>query len=73
MNGAVVSFVMGLAVGMAYALLNIRSPAPPIIALVGLLGMVLGEQAVDMAKHHLTPPPAETSIRQAPVDVQGPR
>jgi len=31
-------------VGVIYALLHVRSPAPPIIALVGLLGMVLGEQ-----------------------------
>jgi XapX domain-containing protein len=62
MNGAVVSFVMGLAVGMAYALLNIRSPAPPIIALVGLLGMVLGEQMVI----GLRSPPAPAASSAAP-------
>ena len=73
MTGYLVSLLMGLAVGVAYGLVQVHSPAPPLVALVGLLGMVLGEQAVDMAKHHLTPPPAETSIRQAPVDVQGPR
>ena len=73
MNGYLVSLVMGLAVGVAYGLIQVRSPAPPLIALVGLLGMVLGEQAVDMAKHHLAPPPAQTSTRQGPGDVQGPR
>ena len=72
MTGYLVSLLMGLAVGVAYGLVAVRSPAPPLIALVGLLGMVLGEQAVDMAKHHLTPP-AQTSIRQAPGDGQGPR
>ncbi|HYZ23523.1 MAG TPA: DUF1427 family protein [Rhodopila sp.] len=53
------------------ALVQVRSPAPPLIALVGLLGMVLGEQAVDMAKHRLLPP-AHASIRHAPDDVRGP-
>ena len=39
-----VSFVVGLGVGVIYGLLRVKSPAPPIIALLGLLGMVLGEQ-----------------------------
>lgn len=39
-----VSLAVGVLVGVIYALLQVRSPAPPIIALVGLLGMVLGEQ-----------------------------
>jgi XapX domain-containing protein len=55
MAGYFVSLLMGLAVGVAYALVQVRSPAPPLIALVGLLGMVLGEQAIDMAKRHLPP------------------
>jgi XapX domain-containing protein len=71
-TGYLVSLLMGLAVGVAYGLVAVRSPAPPLIALVGLLGMVLGEQAVDIVKHHLAPP-AETSIRQNPGDGQGPR
>jgi XapX domain-containing protein len=71
MTGYLVSLIMGLAVGVAYGLVQVRSPAPPLIALVGLWGMVLGEQAVDLAKRHLEPP-AHTSIRQAPGDVQEP-
>ena len=71
MTGFVVSLLMGLVVGVAYGLVQVRSPAPPLIALVGLLGMVLGEQAVDMAKHHFASR-AQTSIRDAPRDVQGP-
>ncbi len=39
-----ISFVAGLLVGVAYGVIRVKSPAPPIIALVGLLGMVLGEQ-----------------------------
>ncbi len=37
------SFLIGLGVGLVYALLRVKSPAPPLVALVGLLGMVLGE------------------------------
>jgi XapX domain-containing protein len=34
----------GLLVGVIYSLINVRSPAPPVIALVGLLGILAGEQ-----------------------------
>jgi XapX domain-containing protein len=40
-----ISFVVGLVVGIAYGVIRVKSPAPPIVALLGLLGMVLGEQA----------------------------
>jgi len=40
----------GLLVGVVYSLLNVRSPAPPVIALVGLLGILVGEQIVPLAK-----------------------
>ncbi len=52
MNGFIISLGMGLVVGVAYGLCGIRSPAPPLVALAGLLGMVLGEQAVGMARTH---------------------
>jgi XapX domain-containing protein len=39
-----VSFIVGLGVGVLYGLIRVKSPAPPIVALLGLLGMVLGEQ-----------------------------
>ena len=38
------SFIVGLGVGVLYGLICVKSPAPPIVALLGLLGMVLGEQ-----------------------------
>ncbi|WP_104663562.1 XapX domain-containing protein [Ensifer adhaerens] len=40
----------GLLVGIVYSLLNVHSPAPPVIALVGLLGILVGEQIVPFAK-----------------------
>jgi len=44
MKALFISFVVGLLVGAVYGVIRVKSPAPPIIALVGLLGMVLGEQ-----------------------------
>jgi XapX domain-containing protein len=49
MSGYLLSVSVGLAVGAAYGLLGGRSPAPPIIALLGLLGMLLGEQLAQVA------------------------
>jgi XapX domain-containing protein len=43
MKAYLVSFAVGLLVGVLYALLKVRSPAPPVIALVGLFGMLAGE------------------------------
>jgi XapX domain-containing protein len=38
------SLAAGLLVGAIYALINVRSPAPPVVALIGLLGILIGEQ-----------------------------
>jgi XapX domain-containing protein len=46
----VMSLGVGLLVGVIYGLLNVRSPAPPVIALVGLLGILAGEQVVPLVK-----------------------
>jgi XapX domain-containing protein len=46
------SLGVGLAVGIAYGLLGVKSPAPPIIALIGLLGMLGGEMAVAWWRGH---------------------
>jgi XapX domain-containing protein len=46
----VLSFAVGLLVGVIYGVLNVRSPAPPVIALIGLFGILLGEQFVPLAK-----------------------
>ena len=44
MKGIFLSLIAGLVVGVLYGLIRVKSPAPPIVALLGLLGMVLGEQ-----------------------------
>jgi XapX domain-containing protein len=41
-----VALAAGVLVGVIYGLISVRSPAPPIIGLVGLLGILIGEQAV---------------------------
>ncbi len=46
----------GLLVGVIYGLLGVKSPAPPVIALLGLLGMLAGEQAVPLAKRIIQDP-----------------
>jgi XapX domain-containing protein len=44
MKALLISFAVGTLVGVLYGVIRVKSPAPPIIALVGLLGIVLGEQ-----------------------------
>jgi len=44
MKPYLVSLAIGLLVGVIYALCGVRSPAPPVIALAGLLGILAGEQ-----------------------------
>ncbi|MDI7862700.1 XapX domain-containing protein [Rhizobiaceae bacterium n13] len=51
----------GLLVGVVYSLLNVRSPAPPVIALIGLLGILVGEQIVPFAKSLWGKEPAAVS------------
>lgn len=53
MKPYLLSLGAGLLVGVVYSLLNVRSPAPPAIALIGLLGMLVGEQALPVARHML--------------------
>jgi len=49
----VMSLGAGLLVGLIYSLINVRSPAPPVVALVGLLGILAGEQIIPVAKQIL--------------------
>src|SRR5580698_7197306 len=56
-----ISLGVGFVVGLAYWLLKVQSPAPPLIALAGLLGMVLGEHAIPVVKAQLF---AQTSAVQ---------
>lgn len=62
MRTVLLSLLMGTLVGVAYGVCNIRSPAPPVIALLGLLGMVLGEQMTTIVKHRW-PVPQSANIQ----------
>lgn len=55
------TLAVGFLVGAIYGLLNVRSPAPPVIALVGLLGILVGEQAVPLAKRIFAGAPVDVS------------
>ena len=60
MKPYLIALAVGLLVGVIYGALNVRSPAPPVIALVGLFGMLVGEQV---------PPLAKKAFADAPVTV----
>jgi XapX domain-containing protein len=51
MKPYLLSAAAGLLVGIVYAVINVRSPAPPVIALVGLLGILVGEQLPPLVRH----------------------
>jgi XapX domain-containing protein len=55
----------GILVGIIYSLLNIRSPAPPLVALVGLLGILVGEQIVPVGKQLMAGSGIAAAWRQA--------
>jgi XapX domain-containing protein len=69
MKPYLIALAVGVLVGVIYGLLNVRSPAPPYIALLGLLGILLGEQAVPVVKGWLKPPgPPAAVIQSADAD-----
>jgi XapX domain-containing protein len=52
MRSYLASLILGVAVGVVYGFVKVRSPAPPAIALLGLLGMLVGEQAISLIRSH---------------------
>ena len=62
MKPYLISLAAGLLVGVVYSLLNVKSPAPPMIALVGLLGILFGEQIVPIARHIIAGRPVFRSV-----------
>ncbi|MFJ8543304.1 DUF1427 family protein [Streptomyces sp. NPDC093586] len=61
---AVFSFAAGLLMGAVYWALDLTSPAPPLLGLTGLAGIVLGERVATAVRNRLTrrptlPPPEE--------------
>jgi XapX domain-containing protein len=65
MGTYLLSLGAGLLVGVVYSLLNVRSPAPPVVALVGLLGILIGEQIIPMVKHMVEGSHLATAWRQS--------
>src|SRR5580693_6510592 len=61
----VISLAAGLLVGVVYSLLNVRSPAPPLVALVGLLGILIGEQVIPVGKQLMSGSGLAAAWRQA--------
>lgn len=67
--GYMISLAAGFAIGLIYWLLRVQSPAPPLIALAGLLGMVLGEHAIPVVKAQFF---AESPTAQVAPDAKEP-
>jgi XapX domain-containing protein len=64
MKAYLIALGAGLLVGVVYSLLGVRSPAPPVIALVGLAGILLGEQLIPVAKRLADRPELARFVRQ---------
>ena len=58
------SGAVGLLVGVIYGVLDVKSPAPPVVALIGLLGMLGGEQigkkVIAWCRPASSPPPMQS-------------
>jgi XapX domain-containing protein len=68
MTSYILSLLSGMLAGAIYSLIRVRSPAPPMVALVGLLGMVIGAQIIPTGRQLLastTLPFAKTEVVQA--------
>lgn len=63
MKPYLLSIGAGLLVGVLYSLMGVRSPAPPAIALLGLLGMLLGEQAAPIVKRLIAGAPVMAFVK----------
>ena len=57
-----ISLAVGLLVGAIYGVLNVRSPAPPMVALVGLVGILVGEQGVPIARKLIQGQPVTVAV-----------
>lgn len=49
------SLLVGILVGGIYASLKVQSPAPPVFALIGLLGILIGEHSFPVLKEKIFP------------------
>ncbi|MGA2549562.1 MAG: DUF1427 family protein [Burkholderiaceae bacterium] len=54
MKSYAVSLAVGVLAGALYGLTGVHSPAPPLVALMGLMGILLGEQLVPIIGRYLS-------------------
>jgi XapX domain-containing protein len=50
MKPYVFSLLAGVLAGAVYSAISVHSPAPPVVALTGLLGMLAGEQILPVVR-----------------------
>lgn len=50
MSSYAFSLGAGILVGLIYHFMGVRSPAPPLVALLGLLGILVGENGMTLLK-----------------------
>lgn len=62
------SLAAGILVGVVYSLLHVRSPAPPLVALVGLLGILIGEQLIPVGRAVIVGHPWRTACSDTTVE-----
>ena len=62
MRSYLASLILGVGVGVVYGIVKVRSPAPPVIALIGLLGMLAGERAVSLVRSHVSKSDVQLSV-----------
>ncbi|MGW2964773.1 DUF1427 family protein [Streptomyces sp. NPDC001220] len=53
LRAAALSFAAGLLIGAVYWAMDIRSPAPPLLGLTGLVGIVAGERTASAVRSRL--------------------
>ncbi|MGU8084067.1 DUF1427 family protein [Burkholderia pyrrocinia] len=51
MESYLLSLGAGVLIGVVYSVIKVRSPAPPLIALVGLAGMLIGAGSIAPVRH----------------------
>ncbi|QUG73483.1 DUF1427 family protein (plasmid) [Erwinia sp. E602] len=66
MSPLLLSLGAGTLIGIIYALLRVQSPAPPAVALIGLLGMVIGS-TLGGKLLHTSPSARVTTSEQHPI------
>ncbi len=50
MKPYLISLIAGTVVGLLYSVAQVKSPAPPTVALIGLLGMLAGEPLIGFTR-----------------------